>query len=280
MRLVQRHARRATAACLAFFFLASAAARAAAQNPETLLPEQSAAKAKQLAQQLIEGLGGKAFLGVRESDCEGRLAQFGHNGDLTGYINFRDYWRYPDKNRTDYAKKGVIVDLYAGDQGWTMDKGGVTEQPASAVADFQEQVKTDISNLLRLRLNEEGIIFRYGGSDFVDLKQVDWVEIVDRERRTFRIAIDRAAHLPVRMTVITRNDTTRERTEEITIFSNFHEQDGVQTPFQLSRTRDGRRVFQAFYTGCKYNPGFPDDLFTRAALERHFSEVGKKGKKK
>lgn len=260
--------------------LAGAAQRAAAQNPETMMPEQSAAKAKQLIQQLIEGLGGKVFLGVRESDCEGRLAQFGHNGDLTGYINFRDYWRYPDKNRTDYAKKGVIIDLYAGDQGWTMDKGGVTEQPASAITDFQEQVKTDFGNLLRLRLNEEGMVFRFGGGDFVDLKQVDWVEIVDRERRTFRIAIDRGTHLPIRMVVITRNDMTRERTEEVTIFSTFHAQDGVETPFQLTRTRDGRRVYQAFFTGCKYNPGFSDELFTRAALEKHFSEVGKKGKKK
>jgi hypothetical protein len=251
----------------------------AGQNPETLPPEQSAAKAKQLIQQLIEGLGGKAFLGVRESECEGRLAQFGHSGDLTGYIDFRDYWRYPDKNRTDYAKKGVIVDLYAGDQGWTMDKGGVSELPASAVKDFQEQVKADLGNLLRVRLNEEGMVFRYGGSDIVDLKQVDWVEIVDRERRTFRIAIDRREHLPIRMVVITRNDMTRERTEEVTIYSNYQEQNGVETPLQVTRSRDGRRVYQAFYTGCKYNPGFPDELFTRAALEKRFSEVGKKGKK-
>ena len=277
MRLVQRMF---VATFLAVSLQVGAAQRAAAQNPETMMPEQSAAKAKQLIQQLIEGLGGQAFLRVRESDCEGRLAQFGHNGDLTGYINFRDYWRYPDKNRTDYAKKGVIIDLYAGDQGWTMDKGGVTEEPASAVAEFQEQAKRDFGNLIRLRLNEEGVVFRYGGGDFVDLKQVDWVEIVDRERRTFRIAMDRGTHLPMRMVVITRNDMTRERTEEVTIFSNFHAQDGVQTPFQLARTRDGRRVYQAFYTGCKYHPGFPDELFTRAALEKHFSEVGKKDKKR
>ena len=277
MRLVRRIF---VATVLAVFILAGAGQRAAGQNPETMMPEQSEAKAKQLTQQMIEGLGGQAFLGMRESDCEGRLAQFGHNGDLTGYINFRDYWRYPDKNRTDYAKKGIIIDLYAGDQGWSMDKGGVTELPASAVADFQEQTKTDFGNLIRQRLKEEGVVFRYGGGDFVDLKQVDWVEIVDRERHTFRIAIDRTTHLPMRMIAITRNDMTRERTEEVTVFSNYHAQDGVQTPFQLLRTRDGRRVYQAFYTGCKYNPGLPEDLFTRAALEKHFSEVGKKGKKK
>ena len=250
------------------------------QNPDTMMPEESAAKAKQILQQLIQALGGPSYLRIREALCEGRLAQFGHNGELTGYINFKDFWRYPDKNRTEYSKKGEIIDLYNGDQGWTLDKGGVSEEAASNIADFQEQVKTDIDNLLRIRLKEDGMIFRYGGSDLVDLKQVDWVEIVDADRRTFRLAIDREKHLLARAMVITRNDTTRERTEETTFYSNYHPVDGVETPLQIERQRDGRRVYQAFYTSCKYNPGFPDELFTRASLDKRASEFDKKKKKK
>lgn len=253
--------------------------RAAAQNPDTMMPEASAAKAKQLLQQLIQGLGGPAYLQVRESMCEGRLAQFGHNGDLMGYVNFKDFWRYPDKNRTEYGKKGEIVDLYSGDSGWTLDKGGISEEPASAVTDFQERTKRDINNLLRLRLKEEGMAFRYGGGDIADLKQVDWVEMEDRERRIFRIAIDRATHLPLRSLVVTRDDATRERTEDLTVYASFHIFDGVQTALQISRARDGRRAFQAFYNDCKYNPGIPDELFTRASLEQHYAQVGKKKKK-
>ncbi len=258
----------------------AAAPRAAAQNPDTLMPEVSAAKAKQLLQQMIQALGGPAYLRVRESVCDGRLAQFGHNGDLTGYQNFRDFWRYPDKNRTEYTKKGNFVELFAGDAGWTLDKGGVSEEPAGAVTDFQEQTKKDMDNLLRLRLNEEGMSFRYGGSDVVDLKQVDWVEIVDRERRTFRIAVGRESHLPVRCVVVTRNDMTRERTEEITFYSNFQTLDGVETPMQIARERDGRRSFQAFYLDCHYNTGIPDELFTRASLEKRYSETASKKDKK
>ena len=258
----------------------AAAPRAAAQNPDTLMPEVSAAKAKQLLQQVIQALGGTAYLRVRESVCDGRLAQFGHNGDLTGYQNFRDFWRYPDKNRTEYTKKGNFVELFAGDAGWTLDKGGVSEEPAGAVTDFQEQTKKDMDNLLRLRLNEEGMSFRYGGSDVVDLKQVDWVEIVDRERRTFRIAVDRESHLPVRCVVVTRNDMTRERTEEITFYSNFQTLDGVETPMQIARERDGRRSFQAFYLDCHYNTGISDELFTRASLEKRYSETASKKDKK
>jgi outer membrane lipoprotein-sorting protein len=253
-----------------------------AQNPDTLMPEESAAKAKHILQQLIDALGGQTYLNVHESECEGRLAQFGHNGDLTGYEDFRDYWHYPDKNRTDYTKKGNIIDLFNGNEGWSMDRGGVTEMPAPQVADFQEQVKTDIDNLLRLRLHEEGLAFRYGGPDIVDLKQVDWVEIGDTDERTFRLAVDQESHLLVRSVVITRDETTRERTTETTYYSNFQPRDGVETPLQQTRTRDGRRIYQVFFETCKYNPGFPADLFTKAALEKRFGEVGggKKGKDK
>ena len=252
---------------------------ARAQNPETLLPEQSAAKAKELIQQAIAALGGPAYLGVRDADCSARLSLFGHSGDLTGYEFIHDIWKFPDKNLTEFSKKGNVVDIFNGNQGWTLDRAGVTEASAVAVEDFQEQVKKDLDNLLRHRLQEEGMIFRYAGSDIVDLKQVQWVEMVDRDRRTFRIALDSSTHLPIRYVVLTRNPTTRERTEEITYFSNYHAENGVQTPFQVTRERNGFKIFQAFYYGCKYNSGVSDDLFSRAALEKRWAEIPKKKKK-
>jgi hypothetical protein len=250
--------------------------RSRAQNPDTMMPEQSAAKAKQILQQLTDALGGAAYLQVRESDCEGRLARFGHNGELNGFTNFKDYWSYPDKNRTDYTKKGVIINLYNGDRGWTLDRGGVSELPAPAVADFPELAKKDINNLLRLRVKEPGMVFRYGGQDIVDLKTVDWVEITDPEQRAFRLGVDRSSHLFVRTMIITEDQTTRERSTETSIYSNFQLLDGVRTPLQITSDRDGRRISQVFFTSCKYNPGFPGDFFTKAALEKRFSEVGSK----
>jgi len=53
------------------------APRTRAQNPDTIPADVSAAKSKELFRQAIEGLGGAAYLGVRDSDCSGRLSQFG-----------------------------------------------------------------------------------------------------------------------------------------------------------------------------------------------------------
>ena len=246
------------------------------QNPDNMMPEERAAKGKQILDQLITALGGPTFLEIRESSCEGRLAQFGHAGELTGYTNFKVYWRYPDKNRTDYSKKGVIVNVYNGDKGWTLDRGGVSELSAVSVADFQEQAKRDINNLLRARLKEPGMVIRYGGTDIVDLKTVDWVEIVDSEQRNFRLAVDRSSHFLVRSVVTLADDTSPDRSVETRIYTNYQLLDGAQTPLQITLDRNGRRVNQVFLTSCKYNPGFSDELFTKASLDKRFSEVGSK----
>ena len=257
-------------------FAGLCAAGVRAQNPDSMMPEERTAKGKQILDQLITAFGGPTYLDIRESNCEGRLAQFGHSGEMTGYTNFKVYWRYPDKNRTDFAKKGVIVNIYNGDRGWTLDKGGVSELSNAAVADFQEQAKRDINNLLRTRLKEPGMAIRFGGTDVVDLKTVDWVELTDSEQRDFRLAVDRTTHLLVRSVVTLADDTSPDRSVETHIYTNYQLMDGVYTPLQISLDRNGRRINQVFFQSCKSNPGFAEDFFTQAALDKRFSEVGSK----
>jgi hypothetical protein len=259
--------------------LALFAPGAAPQSADTLTPEASTAKAKQLLQQLIDAFGGPTYLDIRDSDCEGRIARFGHNGEMTGYTPFKGYWRYPDASRTDYSKKGVIINLYVGDKGWTLDKGGVSELSAGAVADFQEQTKKDINNLLRVRIKEPDMAIRYGGSDVVDLKSVDWVDLTDSDQRNFRLAIDRTTHLLVRAVVTTPDETTHDRNVETSVYTNFQLMDGVRTPLQISTDHNGRRIYQVFFNICKYNSGLPSDFFTKAALEKRSQEVGVKKSK-
>ncbi len=266
-------------ALAAVLFAAMFAPRVGAQNPDTLMPDASTAKAKQILQQLIDAFGGPTYLDIRDSDCEGRLARFGHNGELTGYTNFKDYWRYPDANRTDYSKKGVIINLYVGDKGWTLDKGGVSELSAAAVADFQEQTKKDVNNLLRVRLKEPGMVVRYGGADIVDLKTVDWVDITDSEQRSFRLAVDRTSHLLVRTIVTTPDEQMNAPNVETNIFTNFQLMDGVRTALQITSDRNGRRISQVFFQFCKYNSGLPADLFSKSGLDKRFSEVGSRKSK-
>jgi hypothetical protein len=277
------------------------ALEASAQNPDTMMPEQSAAKAKQILSDLMNARGGAPYNEVIEGECHGTRAQFGHNGEVTGYVGFTDSRRFPDKARLEYAAKshnlksiintvigvegldwshgGVIVALYNGDRGWTLDRSGVTELPITSISEFQEQVKRNIDNVLRVRLKEPGWTYRFGGSDTADLKEVDWVELTDSEERTFRLAVDHNTHLLVRSVVTTVNEETHERDDDVTIYTNYQLKDTVWTPMQVARDHNGRRAAQFFYDSCRYNPGFPSDFFDRSSLQKKTAEAGVKKNK-
>jgi hypothetical protein len=251
------------------------AAMAPEQNPDTMLPEQRVAKAREILSQLTDALGGPAYLEVRERECDGRRAQFGHAGELMGFIDFKDYWRYPDKHRADYSKKGNIIDAFDGNQGWTMDRSGVSEEPAQAVSDFAATVKYNVDNVLRSGLKDQSLNLNYAGQGIVDMRPVDWVEISD-DQRTLRLGIERSSHLLLHSVMISVDENTQERTQETTIYTNYQRKGGVMIALQISRERNGQRYYQAFYDTCTFDPHLPEDMFTKAALEKRYAQVGNK----
>jgi len=114
-------------------------------------PDQNKGKAKQVLKQAVEALGGPLFRDQRQSECDGRVAQFDRNGGTMGYSMVRSYWQYPDKNRSEYivkttkggifavlwgnlpVKGGEFIQLFDGDKGWTMEKSFVFFSEVSVV---------------------------------------------------------------------------------------------------------------------------------------------------
>ena len=262
---------------LAGVWLAGAAS-AAAQDDQFLMPEQSAAKAKQILEQAIEALGGSAYLNVHDVTCTGRLGQFDHSGAVTGFGKFIDYTQPPFKDRQENLPKRNIIQVFNGDKGWELDRGGVSDAPQADLAEFKDEVLMDIDNILRHRIHEPGMVLRYGGSDIVDLKPADWVELVDGDNRTIRIAFASGSHLPIRKTAATRNPRTQMKSEEVEYYSNFHPIDGVQTPFQITRERNNIKIFQVFFDKCDYNTSVSDALFTKESLDQRWAQIPNKDK--
>jgi hypothetical protein len=261
--------------------------------------ETSVAKGRRVTKQVIAALGGPAYLNVQSVQCDGRDATFGTAGTLMGFTQFRDTWLLPDKNRVEYFTKGehtivgflmgsdellithggAMITVFNGKEGWTLDKSGVSNQPEDLIKNFNDQLKTDMNNVLRKRINEPGVEAEYAGSDLIDLKEAEWIDFTDREQRMMRLGIDKYSHLPLRWVVVTRNPETREKTEVITSFTQYSLTDGVKTPLSIELSRNDRKVSQTFLTSCKFNSDISPELFTRAALEQAAKDTGKKGYK-
>jgi hypothetical protein len=251
-------------------------ARLKAQDDELLMPEESAAKAKELLKQAIDALGGAAYLNVHDATCTGRIGTFDHAGQLSGFGQFIDYTIPPLKERQENLPKRNIIEVYNGDKGWELDRGGVSDAPRADLADFQATVQKDLDNILRHRIHEPDMTFRYGGPDVIDGWQADWVELIDGENRTIRIAFQASTHLPVRKTTDNNDPKTHLRTKEIEYYANYHALNGIQTALQITRERNGIKIFQAFFDKCEYNTNLSESLFTKQSLEERWSQVGKK----
>lgn len=279
--------------------LACVPAIARAQGSQFLLPEQSTAKAKELLHQAIDALGGPAFLNLRDSSCTGRTATFEHSGDLTDFLQLNEVREFPDKARLEYVRKGrntiagyvlgvdglefshggIVVTVYSGNHGWSYDRSGVNELPADYVSDFRQQVHVSLGNVLRVRVNEPGMAFRYGGEDAVDLRAADWVELTDAEDITIRIAISQSTHLPIREVVQTPLDPKlHSKSEDIFYFSDYHLMGGLETPLQTTQERNGTKIAQTFWDKCEYGLNPPESTFSRQDLDKRWAQAPDKDK--
>jgi len=284
------------AAILAGASFACVTNAARAQDGQFLMPEQSAAKAKELIRQAIDALGGAAYLNVRDITCTGRTATFEHSGELSDFLQLNDSRQLPDKERLEYVRKGhntiagyvlgvdglefthggIVVTVYNGSHGWSYDRSGVNELPADYVDQFHEQLRTNLGTLLRARVNEPDMVLRYGGEDAVDLKAADWVELTDGQDRTIRIAIAQSSHLPIREVVQTKDPKLHTKAEEIDYFSNYHVFGGIQTPLQTAQERNGIKTSQTFFDKCEYNTSPPAAAFTKESLDQRWAQVPEK----
>ena len=269
---------------------------AGGQNPETMDPDANKAKARQLLNQAVAALGGDLYRQQRASECDGRVAQFDRNGGTMGYTQIRTYWSYPDKNRTEYVVKstkgglfavlwgnlpikgGEYVQLFDGDKGWTMDKSGVNEADVTVVEEFQNSLKRQIWNLLLKRASDKDTFLYYAGIGIADMREVEWIDFNDADDNKVRVALDHGSHLPLRVVATTANEEMHDRDEDVTIYSNYRDQQGIQTAMQISREHNGRRTRQIFFNSCTNAPNLPTNFFSEDGLRQQFKATGAKVK--
>src|SRR5215472_1234333 len=92
---------------------------AAAQQPPSTSSRQSAQtnqqKARAFLDQMIQALGGPAYMNLQDGEFEGRSGRFYHEKS-EGSTVFHRFWQWPDKDRIEFTKQRDIVQLILGDE--------------------------------------------------------------------------------------------------------------------------------------------------------------------
>ncbi len=219
-------------------------------------------RANQSIDQMIDALGGAAFLDVKDIHTTGRFFGF-TRGDLSSSDIFSDYIKFPDMERTEFGtlnKRSITINR--GKEEWKIvGKREPENQGAAAGEEFLKGFKTSLDYFLRFIVKERQTTIQNVGGEIIDFKRVDILEVRDPEKNRITFYVDRDSHLPVKMQV-RRTDESKIHEEQ---FNNWHKSQGVMTPMYVSRLTDGVKTMEIHLDTAAYNSGLSDNLFAPPA---------------
>ncbi len=234
-------------------------------------------RGKRVLDEALRALGGDAFLAMQDRVETGRAYSF-YRQELRGLSVARIYTRYlappasPDpgflgvRERQAFGKDEYSAVLFADGKGWEVTFRGARPMPAELVARFKDTTERNFFYILRMRLKEPGLIIESRGAEVWSNMPVEVVDIIDSENRVTTVFFHRSEKWPVRQFFVRRDEKTRQRNEEVTVFSKYRDVGGgVQWPHVIQRERNGEKIFEMYSDSVAINQNLTDALFTLPA---------------
>ncbi|PYR99963.1 MAG: hypothetical protein DMG12_19040, partial [Acidobacteria bacterium] len=109
------------------------------------LPAEAQTKSNQLIDQMIDALGGPAFLDVKDIHTTGRFFAF-TRGQLSGSDIFSDYIKFPDMERVEFGPlTRRTTQINRGKEGWKIaGKKPPETQSAGETEEFLKGFRTSL----------------------------------------------------------------------------------------------------------------------------------------
>jgi hypothetical protein len=226
-------------------------------------------KARAVLEQMIQALGGQAYLSVEDYYAEGRSGSF-HNEALVGEGLIYRYWKWPDIDRIELTKERDIVELYIGDNAYEITYRGIRAlDPAK-----DERLRASLLRrhysleiVLRKWLNEPGILLLDEGPTLSENRMAEKITVINANNEAVTILVAPDSHLPLEKRFSSRDPRYRERDEESTIYGNWRVEQGINTPHTILTKRNGETISQQILAHVTYNTHPPANLFDPSAAK-------------
>lgn len=228
-------------------------------------------RGKRVIEEALAALGGEKFLNVKDRVESGRAYSF-YRDRLTGLAVAKMYTRYLDKppahgiaqrERQAFGKDEDYYVLFTDTGGYQVTFRGARPLPTERTNRWVESTRRNIFYILRNRLKEPGMIFESQGASVWENTPVEIVDISDADNNVVTVYFQQSTKMPLRQISVRRDPTTREKIEEIAIFSKFRDVGGgVHWPYNMLVERNGEKAFEMYSESVTVNQNLPDNLFT------------------
>lgn len=220
-------------------------------------------RGKRIIDECLQAMGGDRYANMQNRVEAGRAYSF-YRERLSGLTIATIYTRYDSDiadtvhelaqhERENFDKKQDWGVLFGAREAWDVTYRGARPIPTDTYARYKDTTLHDIFYILRVRLHEPGMIFESRGADVLQNVPVEIVDITDADDRTTTVYIHQTTKVPVRQAFYRRDPITKDRIEEITLFTKYRTVDGIQWPFTIERERNGEKIYQMFSDSVEFN---------------------------
>jgi hypothetical protein len=269
------------ALCIAIGLLTAAPSLLAqARDIPSAAPPQAAGettdqRGRKLLDQMLEALGGDAWLNRKNVKELGHLARFFRGAptgivvDFTATRQFANGDR-PDAQRVGYitdksmilpGKKIDIVQIWANNTGHEVTYKGNATLPQEQIDDYYRRQDHSIESIFRVWLKAPGVMVVAEGSTMVERRLTERVSILSANNDAVTLDIDASTHLPRRRTFETRNPKFKDIDEDAEEYDDYHTIQGLPTAFTLTRYHNGDMASQTFFSKIEYDVDAPPEIF-------------------
>ncbi len=230
----------------------------------TAAEDPSAAKARAALNAMIEALGGERWLNLENSYTEGRIAAF-YQGKPTGETILYWDWRTPIVERIDLTEKKHDkhdwIQIFSGNQCWEITYRGkhtiASDQCGAAIRRRDHSVDAAV----RVWMKQPSTILMYDGQSLAARHLAEQVTLLNAENDAITIQMDAQTHLPLRCSWSWRDPVYHDKDQDVEEYDDYHNIEGLPTPFTISRFHNGDETQQRFVMKADYNVPLPMDWF-------------------
>ena len=232
--------------------------------PTMSTEDTSSKKARAALDDMVQALGGDRWLNQQNAYVDGRIAGF-YQGKPTGAVVRYWDWRTPDAERIDLnegkSDKHNWTQIYAGKDCWEITFQGKKPVPKDQCAEAIRRRDHSLEAAVRVWMKDPSTVLMYEGQSLAERHLAQQVTLLNADNDSITIQIDAMTHLPLRRIYYWRDPVYKDKNEETEEYDDYHNIEGIQTPFTITRLHNGDMSSQRFIFKAAYDVPLPPDAF-------------------
>jgi anaerobic ribonucleoside-triphosphate reductase len=232
--------------------------------PTSSAEDVSSKKARAALDDMIQALGGDQWLNYQNSYVEGRIAGFFQGKPTGATVRYWD-WRTLDAERIDLTEgksdKHNWSQIFTGRNCWEITFRGKNPIPKDQCAEAIRRRDHSIEAAVHVWMKDPSTILMYEGQSLAERHLAQQVTLLNSDNDSITIQIDAMTHLPLRRTYYWRDPLYKDKNEETEEYDDYHNIDGIQTPFTITRLHNDDMTSQRFIFKAAYNVTMAADAF-------------------